>query len=487
MGDDLKQKMLGAVTWSSIDRFGQQAVQFIIGIVLARLLSRADFGLIGMVMVFSAMSFVLIESGFGQALVRKPDVNETDFNTIFYTNILISAVLYILLFFSTPLIATFFHQPQLVTIGRVIFLAILFNALYLVPYVKLGRVMDFKTIAKVNLLSTFLSGFCGVLMAFLHYGVWSLVIQQVLYHFFRMIFFHLFVKWKPQLIYSFAVIRSFWKFSVNLLGTSILNVIFNNLYVLLLSRFYSVNQVGSYTQANKLSETFNFTFQAILVGSTYSLFSQIQSEDERFRRIFREIAKKTSLVTFPIMIVLVAVAKPFIVVLLSAKWLEAVPFFQLLCLASLFTPLYALNISALNSRGRSKITFRIEIIKKVLILISVFALFSFGIIALLWGYVVASTIAYLISILYLKKDLQHFVKHQISDFIGTLGFGILIGICAYGLSFLIQDMKLLLASQIVLSAILYFLGIRLFFPAIYEQGSKFIITQAVQFKTRFKK
>ena len=163
MGDDLKKKMIGALTWSTIDRFGQQAVQFIIGIILARLLSRADFGLIGMIMFFSAISFVLIESGFGQALVRKPDVNETDYNTIFYTNILISVVLYILLFFSTPFISVFFHQPQLINIGRVIFLAILFNALYLVPYVKVGRVMDFKTIAKVNLLSTFISGFCGVL------------------------------------------------------------------------------------------------------------------------------------------------------------------------------------------------------------------------------------------------------------------------------------------------------------------------------------
>ncbi len=487
MGDDLKKKMIGALTWSTIDRFGQQAVQFIIGIILARLLSRADFGLIGMIMFFSAISFVLIESGFGQALVRKPDVNETDYNTIFYTNILISVVLYILLFFSTPFISVFFHQPQLINIGRVIFLAILFNALYLVPYVKVGRVMDFKTIAKVNLLSTFISGFCGVLFAFLHFGVWSLVIQQVLYHFFRMIFFHLFVKWKPQFIYSFDVIRSFWNFSINLLGTSLLNALFNNLYLLLLGRFYNVNQVGSYTQANKLSETFNFTFQSILVGSTYSMFSQIQSEDERFRRIFREIAKKTSIITFPLILFLVAVAKPFIVILLSVKWLEAVPFFQLLCLASLFTPLYALNISALNSRGQSKITFRIEIIKKILILISVFVLFKFGIIALLWGYVASSSLAYLISILYLKQNLKHFVKHQVFDFIGTIGLGLFIAICAYSISFFIHNDIFLLTTQVLITIIIYLLGVRLFFTDNYNQGLKFLLDQMVQIKKRIKK
>ena len=312
MGDNLKEKMMGAVAWSSIDRFGQQAVQFLIGLVLARLLTPADFGLIGMVMVFSALSFVLVESGFGLALVRKKEANETDFNTIFYFNIFVSLLLYTLLFFSAPAIAQFFKQPQLILLGRVIFLAILFNALYLVPFMQLGKAMDYKTIAKVNLISTTLSGICGALLAIMQYGVWALVAQQVLYHFFRMICFHLFVKWKPKALFSFKVIREFWGFSIHLLGTSILNVLFNNLYVLLLSRYYPIRQVGYYSQANKLSETFNFSFQAILVGSTYSLFAQIQDQDERFRHVFRQIVQKVSIVTFPIMLVLIAIAKPFI-------------------------------------------------------------------------------------------------------------------------------------------------------------------------------
>lgn len=474
MADDLKKKMLGAVTWSSIDRFGQQAVQFVIGLILARLLSPADFGLIGMVLVFSALSFVLVESGFGQALVRKQDADETDFNTIFYFNIFTSILLYFVLFFSVPFIAAFFKQPQLVLIGRVVFLAILFNALYLVPFVKLGKVMDFKTIAKVNLLSTALSGICGVTMAFMHYGVWALVAQQVLYHFFRMVTFHFFVKWKPQWIFSFDVIRNFWRFSINLLGTSVLNVLFNNLYVLLLSRFYPIKQVGYYSQANKLSETFNFSFQSVLVGSTYSLFAQIQHNDERFRRIFREIAKKTSIVTFPVMLGLIAAAEPFVFVLLSEKWLPAVPYFQLLCLASLFGPLYTLNISALNSRGRSKVTFRIEIIKKALILLSVVICFHFGIIYMLWGYAFSCFIAYLISILYLKSNLNHFIKHQITDFIGCISIGVVIAVCAFGLSFLIHNNYFLLSVQIMLSGILYLLSIKLFFKELYNNGFRFI-------------
>ena len=474
MGDNLKNKMVGALTWSTIDRFGQQIVQFIIGLVLARLLTLDDCGLIGMIMIFSALSFVLVESGFGQALVRKQDANETDFNTIFYFNIFTSILLYLLLFFSIPFIALFFNQPQLVLLGRVIFLAILFNAFYLVPFVKLGKVMDFKTIAKVNLLSTALSGIAGVIIAVLNFGVWALVAQQVLYHFFRLIFFHAFVKWKPQWLFSFKVISDFWKFSIHLLGTSILNVVFNNLYVFLLGKFYPIKQVGLFSYANKLNETFNFSFQSILVGSTYSLFAQIQNDDERFRRIFREIARKTSIITFPIMLVLIAIAYPFIFVLLTDKWIEAVPYFQLLCLASLFSPLYALNISALNARGKSKITFRIEIIKKSLILLSVFFSFKFGIISMLWGYVLASTLAYLISILCLKTELKHYIKHQIFDFFGCIGVGSIVAICAFSLSYFIDNNHLLLISQIILSCILYLLCIRLLYIDLYNEGVKFV-------------
>lgn len=484
MGDNLKEKIMGAVAWSSIDRFGQQAIQFMIGLVLARLLSPADFGLIGMMMVFSALSFVLIESGFGLALVRKKDADETDFNTIFYFNIFTSLLLYILLFFSAPIIADFFNQPKLVVIGRVLFLAILFNALYLVPFVKLGKILDYKTIAKVNLISTALSGICGAALAFMDYGVWALVAQQVLYHFFRMINFHLFVKWKPKALFSFSVIREFWSFSIHLLGTSILNVLFNNLYILLLSRYYPIKQVGYYSQASKLNETFNFSFQSILVSSTYSLFAQLQDDDVRFRHVFRKIVQRVSIVTFPVMVVLIAVAKPFIFVSLSVKWMEAVPLFQLLCLASLFAPLYVLNINALNARGESKKTFVVEIIKKGLILLSVVISFRFGIFAMLLGNVFANFVSYLMSVLFLKNNLNHYIKHQIADFTSCVFVAFFIAFCAFSLSFVIENYYLLLASQILLSIILYVAVIKLFYNEIYSKSKDYVSDKLISLKMR---
>lgn len=487
MGDDLKKKMVSALTWTMVDRFGQQAIQFVIGMILARLLSPSEFGLIGLVMIFVALSYVLVESGFTQALIRKQDANETDYNTVFYFNIFVSILLYFLLYFTVPFIAkNLYEQPhlELIPIGRIVFLAIIFNAFCLVPSTKLTKALDFKTIAKINIISIIFSGSFGLTLAFMHFGVWALVAQQVLFNFFRAIAFQIFVKWKPQRIFSFNVIRVFWKFSLNLLGTAILNVLFNNLYVFILGLFYPIKQVGNYSQAGKLSDTFNFTFQSILTSSTYPLFAQIQNDDDRFRRILREIAKKTSIVTFPIMIVLIAAAKPFILVLITEKFIQAVPYFQLLCLASLFSPLYTLNISALNSRGKSKITFRIEVLKKIAILLSVVICFKFGFMAMLWGYVIACFIAFLISTIYLKKELQHYFKHQMVDFSTTIIIGVLIAICAFGLSFIIKNNHLLLGSQIAVSAILYLLSIKLFFNDLYNEVFQFLAKKIASIKSK---
>ncbi|HOH54889.1 MAG TPA: lipopolysaccharide biosynthesis protein [Paludibacteraceae bacterium] len=300
MGDNLKQKTLSAFTWTTIDRFGQQAVQLIIGIILARLLSPGDYGLMGMVMIFAALSYVLVESGFGQALIRKTEADETDYNSVFYFNIGISLVLYVVLYFLSPAIANFFKQPELILVNRITFLAIIFNAFYLVPYSKLGKILDYKTIAKVNIISVSLSGSLGVVLAFLHYGVWALVVQQVSYHFFRMVFFYLFVRWKPKLIFSFRVIRSFWKFSIHLLNTSILNIIFNYLFVIILGKFYKKSEVGYYTQGNKLSELLILLFNPScweVHFRFFLIFNTMKTVSEEFSANCRA---KSPLLLFPL-------------------------------------------------------------------------------------------------------------------------------------------------------------------------------------------
>lgn len=474
MGDNLKQKTINSIKWSSIDRFGQQAIQFVVGIILARLLSREDFGLLGSIAVFSALSFVFVESGFTQALIRKQDTDEKDYNTVFYFNLGVSILLYTILFYCAPLIAAFFNQPQLVSISRVVFLAIPISALYLVPIAQLSKAMDFKTIATSNISAVLISGITGVTLALTGFGVWALIVQQLVFQLVRMIVYYVNGHWRPKPIFSFKVIQDLWKFSLNILGTSALNVIFNNLYIIILGRYYDIKQVGDYTQANKLSETFNYSFLVILTTSSYPLFVQVQYDLVRFRNIFRSMAQKASMITFPVMITLIAIAQPLVYVLLSPKWLPAVPYFQLLCAASLFSILYSLAVNALNARGKSGLTFRLEIAKKIMILASVFICFKSGIVAMLAGYVLASFIAYGISMFLLKKEINHYIKHQIRDFIAPLFLGILIAGVCYGLSFFIGNMYILLVSQLILAVGFYVLWVKKYHATEYAQALTFI-------------
>ncbi|HPL93870.1 MAG: lipopolysaccharide biosynthesis protein [Paludibacteraceae bacterium] len=458
----LKDKMIGALAWSSVDRVAQQGIQFIFGIILARLLAPDDFGLLGMIMIFATLSYVLVESGFSAALIRKEDANETDYNSVFYVNLAISVALFVLLFFTIPYFAEFFKQPALVSTARITFIAVIFNAFYLVPYVQVNRAMDFKTLAKINLFATLCSGSIGITLAILDYGVWALVYQQIGYQFFRGIGFYALVRWIPSFTFSLDSIKHLWKFSMHILGSSLLTIGFNNLYTFLLSRFYPIKQVGYYTQANKMSETANFTFQAILASSTYNLFTQIQADKERLLRVYRQLIQHISLVVIPVSLVLMVVAKPLFFVLFSEKWLPAVPYFQLLCVANVFAPLYLVNMNVLNSLGESKRTFYIEIIKRLFILISIVVCFQFGIQALLAGYAIACTMAFVFSTIYIKKHLRHYFFHQLNDVIMPIMIGISIALIAWSMNSLISNLYLLLVIQLLLALVVYIIILRFF-------------------------
>jgi len=473
VSDQLKNKMLKALTWTTIDRFGQQIAQLFIGIVLARLLTPNDYGLIGVLMIFISLSTVLIDGGFGQALIRKQNATATDFSTIFYLNLIVSILLYVLLFFAAPLISAFFKQPKLIEVSRVLFLTVIFYAVYFVQYVVLNKNLNFKTLALVNIISVIISGIVGVIFAFKGFGVWALVWQQVSSQFLRAILFPILVHWRPIKTFSFNVIKEFWSFSIHMLGTSTLNVVFNNLYTILLGRFYPFQQVGYYTQANKLSETVNAASQQILMSGTYPLLVQIQHDTERLTRVFRRLTKSVSLLVFPLIAVLIAIAKPFIIVLISEKWLFSVVLFQLLLIANFFGALYSLNVSVLNARGESKRTFNLELIKKSLILISVILCFSYGIKAMLLGYVFACFISYFLSMVFIKRSLNHYFKHQFADIVPNLLLAVFLGGIAALLGLLTIANLILVIVQLLVVAILYLFIVRFFYPDTFSQAFLF--------------
>lgn len=463
MGDNLKKTVFNAFKWSTLDRVAQQGVQFIIGIILARLLVPEDYGLIGMVMFFVQIAYVLVESGLGYALMRTPNITETHKCTVFYSNLIISLILYALFYFCAPSIAVFFNQPSITIIARITFLAIIFDALYIVPFNLLGRDLDYKSITKVNFGSTILSGLSGVIMALTGFGVWALVVQQTSYHGFRMILFHFYAKWKPQLLFSWQIIKGYASFSLHMLGTSMLTVLFNNVYTFLFGKLYPIKEVGFYTQGNKMSDTVNFTFISIL-GPTYSVFSKIHEQKERMVTILRSISQKVSIATIPISIFFIIVAEPLFYILFGTKWLDAVPFFQTICVANLFAPIYQVNIHAINALGLAKSTFRIELTKRILIVVSiVICLFAkSGMLTMLYFYVIACWLAFILTVYTIKKNLTIYYYHQLQDISRGILLSIVIGICCYCCTFIPVNVYALLCIECLATLAIYMLYITIF-------------------------
>ncbi|MBQ2026056.1 MAG: lipopolysaccharide biosynthesis protein [Paludibacteraceae bacterium] len=465
--DNLKHKILGAFTWSSIDRVAQQGVQFLIGIVLARLLSPTDYGLMGMVMIFAGLSYVLVESGFNYALVRTKELTPQHTNTIFYTNLAISVTLYLLLFFTAPYIAAFFNQPQLTAIARVTFLAILFNACYLVPYALIGKSLNYKALAQINLSATLLSGVAGIALAYLQYGVWALVAQQTTYHFFRIFGFYFHTHWKPQLTFKWQVIREYGGFSLHILASSLLSVIFNNIYTFILGKLYPIKQVGYYTQAYKMSETANFTFLSIL-GATYNLFAQIHDQKQRLCRILNTIQERAALIVIPITVLLIADAHPLFYTLFGEKWMQAVPYFQLICAANLLTPMFQINIHALNAIGKSNVSFGIELAKRGLILGSILIGLQWNILGLLIGYAVACLLSWGISCMEVKRHLQIDFGKQLWHILPALIFSSVLAIICYYASVFTPNIYLQLVIRAGVFLVGYCLLTAIFYPSLWK-------------------
>ena len=315
----LKQRTIGALLWNLLDRMGQQVLLFIVGVLVANILSVEDYALVGMLAIFSAIANIVLDSGFSAALIRKQDATETDYNSVFYFNIFISACLYLLLFVCSPLIAGFFNQPLLTDLARVIFLALPFNSLSLIQTTLLNKQVSFKILTKINLIALTASGIGSLAMAYGGMGVWTLAWQPVILAFLRTVLLWFFNKWRPQLLFSISHIKELFGFSSNLLLAGLVNSIFTNIYSVAIGKLYPPVQLGYYSQGNKFSLMVISSVYSSLQTATYPIFSHIQNDKERSLRSYRKTIRFTAFLTFPLMTGMVSVAYPFIALILKAE------------------------------------------------------------------------------------------------------------------------------------------------------------------------
>ena len=469
MADSIKTKTVHGVIWSALERFSLQGVQFLINIVMARLLLPSDYGLIAMLAIFLQISQAFVDSGFTNALIQRKDRNEVDFSTVFYFNIVIAVVFYLILFVAAPWIADFYHMPALVAVTRVIALNLIISALSAVHKTKLTIAIDFKTQAKASFTAAVVSGVMGIWMAYTGWGVWSLVVQTLMNALFLTLLPYYFLRWRPLLVFSVSSFRRLFAFGSKLLVSGLIHTIYYNLYVLVIGRKFSARELGFYTRAEQFAIFPSSNLNAVISRVTFPILSSIQDDTDRLADVYRKYIRLASFIIFPLMMGLAALAKPVIVLLLTEKWVGAVVLLQILCFDWMFDHLSVINLNLLYVKGRSDLALRLEVVKKVIATVILFSSVPFGLVGMCWGRVLYSLIATYLNTYYTKSLIGLSLGKQVRDIAPYWLLAFAMGGVVVGASSLCDLLWLQLVAGIAVGIVFYLGSIYVLKLSVYRE------------------
>lgn len=463
MSHSLKQKTVKGVLWSSLERFSVQGIQFIVMIIMARMLTPNDYGLVGMLAVFIAVSQSLVDSGFSQALIRKQDRTETDNSTVFYFNIIVGFILYGLLFALAPFIADFYNEPQLTVITRVIGLSVLFNSLVVVQRALLTIKIDFKTQAKAALTAAIISGILGIWMAASGYGVWSIVAQQLANLGINTLLLWILSHWRPSLTYSWKSFHELFGFGSKLMVSGLIDTIYRNIYLIVIGRVFSAADLGYYTRAHQFTDFPSSNVSGIIQRVTYPILCSIQNEDERLSDVYRRFLRLSAFIVFPLMMGLAAVAEPLVLALLKEQWLFAATLISIICFSMMWYPIHSINLNLLQVKGRSDLFLKLEIYKKIVGIIILCITIPMGLIAMCVGSFFSSMIALIINTYYTGKLINVGFLRQMHDLFPILGLSFSMGAFVYLIIQLISLNPIVELSIGICIGIIYYILLSILF------------------------
>lgn len=450
----LTDKTVKGVGWNSVDRFANYGIGFLVGIVLARLLSPEEYGLIGIIGIFTAIFNIILDSGLSTALIRKHNTSDADYCTVFWTNLALSIVLTGILYGIAPFISVFFNRPELVPYIHAMAFILIINALSITQQARLTKRIDFKTQTKISLISHTLSGVIGIVMAYSGYGVWALVAQQMSSRLFTTILLWIYNKWLPRFIFSWNSFKELFDFSWKLLLAQIISTLFNQVYQAVIGKVYSPNTLGQYTRAHQYGHLFSSTVGDVVLKVSLPVMSSIQNEDERLLRAFRTIIKTSMLVSSVILVGMAACAEPLIYVLIGEKWLPCAPMMQILSLSLMIYPMHQININMLTVQGRSDIQLVLQIVKCILAVGPILLGIYVGIYWMLIGSVACGWIALLLNSYYSGKKFNYTWWMQLKDIAPSLLISITMAIPVYLLTYLPMSYYIILPIQIVIGGLL---------------------------------
>ncbi|MFU1633695.1 lipopolysaccharide biosynthesis protein [Aeromonas veronii] len=430
---DLATKAKKGLQWSALERFLTQGIQIAITLYLARLLGPTAFGLVGMLAVFIAIANVFVDSGFTSALIRKTDRTESDLVTAFYYNIGMAGLCYLALYVSAPFVADFYQQQELQTLLRVLGLTVLINSFTLIPRVKLNVAMDFKTQAKISVLSVLVSGPTAIILAINGYGVWALVTQTLLNASCATLLFNIFSPWLPRGCITKNAFSYLFSYGSKLLLSALLDVTYNNLYQIIIGKKFSPAVVGQFSQANQLASVPTTTLTGIIQRVTFPLFSQLQDDPDRMANAYRKTLKLSALVIFPLIVGLGLIAKPLLTSLLGEQWQGTAALLTVLCFGYMLYPIHSINLNLLQVTGRSDLFLKLEVIKKIIGVTVLLISIPYGVLAMCIGFTLTSYLALLLNTYYTAKFTHLSQWRQCKDilpiwlaviFSASLGYGV---------------------------------------------------------------
>lgn len=469
----IKKTAYNGFKWSAIEKFSVQGTTFILQLILARLLVPSDYGIIGMLSIFLQIAQVFVDTGFANALIQKKQCSQVDYSTVFYYNLLVSISIYILFFFIAPFVSDFYHTEELTDVMRVLSLTVILNAIPIVNRTKLMQKIDFKTISKISLISTILSGLGGILFAYLNYGVWSLCIQSITNSILQCVLFCATVRWYPSLIFCFKSFNQLFGFGSRVLITNIIGALYTNMYAIFIGRRFTKQDLGYYTRADQFASFPASSFVSIVTRVVYPIFCSIQDDDEKLCIAYRKIIKISSYIIFPVMIGLLSISEPFIITFLSSKWEGAIILLQILCLDWILDHLSSINLNLLYVKGRTDLALKLEIIKKTIAVAILLVTVNYGIIAMCWGRALYSVIATIINTTYTKKFISLGLLDQIMDVLPLLiGASVMGGIVTISIHFFTNS-SIQLVVGIMIGFISYYIISLLFFKDILMEIKSF--------------
>lgn len=434
----LRKQATAGLVWTFAQQFGNQIISFVVSIVLARILLPEEFGLIGMVLVFITIGKALTDAGLTQSLIRGREVDQEDLSTVFFFNLFASILVYLLIFSIAPLIADFYDQEALVKIIRVLTLTFIISAFGAVQNTRLTRIMDFKTQMVISLPSTIASGILGVGLAYAGFGVWSLVWMRIAAASIVTIQLWVYSKWVPSLMFSMKKFKDHFNFGYKLTLSGLLDTVFSNIYIIVIGKYFAASQVGFYTRARTMQKLPVSNIASALNKVTYPLFAQIQDDNVRLKRVYKQIMQMVVFIIAPILVFAAVLAEPVFRLLLTEKWLPAVPYFQILCVSGILYPLNSYNLNVLKVKGRSGLFLKLEIIKKLLIAVSIVIAIQFGIYGLLYSQAILSIIAFYINSYNTNRFIDYSSWEQTTDVVPIILISLIVGAGIFYLDLLLK-------------------------------------------------